>query len=101
MNLYAIFSLHGIQTGISKPSGLRERRSEEDHCRQRCGAEEMIKEGIRKEKPVVIAGISKAENEERKEKLGWDKQTCLVESPGDYNFIGIGVWPVLKQKRKG
>jgi hypothetical protein len=94
MNLYAILSFHGMKTGASKPSGLRERRSEEDHCRQRCGAEETIKEGIRKENPVVIAGISEAENEGKK--IGWDKQTCLVESPGDYNFIGINVWPVFK-----
>jgi hypothetical protein len=70
MNLYAILSFHGMKTGVSKPSGLRERRREEDHCRQRCGAEEMIKEGIRKEKPVVIAGISEAEKEEKEIRKG-------------------------------
>jgi hypothetical protein len=83
-----------MKTGASKPSGLRERRREEDHCRQRCEGEGKIKEGRRKENPVDIAGISETENEGGKK--GWDKQTCLVESPGDYNFIGIGVWPVFK-----
>jgi len=84
-----------MKTGASKPSGLRERRREEDHCRQRYGAEEMIKEGMRKENPVVIAGISEAENEGKKE-IARDKQTCLVESALDYNFSGISVWPVFK-----
>lgn len=70
MNLYAILSFHGMKIGASKPSGLREARSEEDHCRQRCGAEEKIKEGRRKENPIVIAGISEAENESEEEKIG-------------------------------
>ena len=55
----------------------------------------MIKEGMRKENPVVIAGISEAENEGKKE-IARDKQTCLVESALDYNFSGISVWPVFK-----
>jgi hypothetical protein len=85
-----------MKIGASKPSGLREARSEEDHCRQRCGAEEKIKEGRRKENPIVIAGISEAENESEEEKMGWDKETYVVESPCDYNFVGVNVWPVYK-----
>ena len=81
-----------MKTGVLEPSGLTERQTEEDHCRQRCGAEETTKEGRRK------GGISEAENKERNFGMGfrhaWSKVPVTITS------LAPVYGPFLKEKRK-
>ena len=80
MNLYVILSFHGMRTGASKPFGSRERRSEEDHCRQICGAKETIKEGTRKENATVSQASAIQQGKKRKI-LGWDRRLAWSKVP--------------------